>query len=503
MIDRIAWRSKWVVAAALAAPLLLARPAAADQRLMEKDGWEVFINGRIQTFLNYNEGQGSIAAGSLWLDTDANKGLIVNGQPYSGQVNVLGGGVPAEEALPEFTNGMHAATDQGLVREMRLRSGFTGNVLGFGIRKRLSERTELLGYTAVTVGVDSEQRRKFNVVSPDWRESFVRLTSTWGSLTVGRTLTLFSRGATEITYLYGYRYGLGFPGTVSNFSQSTAGSVGFGVMGNGFGAGLVYATPSLGGFQLSAGAYDANTIPTTTLLNRARWPRAESEATFVRTFGSANLVKLFVNGAWQRLYDFGGTTISTDVYGTGFGGRLEVGPVRLGLAGHWGKGIGVTYSFEPNLALYFIKRTQDALSDPATACGMGNYSACPGPKMRTVDGGYAQLQIAVHKKLDVRAGAGVTRVHQLPEDQVQNWRLDPNMLGTGAIDPLTSVGYITVRQQIGIGAGLTAHIDDNFHFTLEYFNATFQWYKPVPARPDQGYPSQTLHSVNAGFTYDF
>ena len=80
----------------------------------------------------------------------------------------------------------------------------------------------------------------------------MRVTSFWGSLTAGRTLTLFSRGATEITYLYGYRYGLGFPGTVSDFSQSTAGSVGFGVLGNGFGAGLVYATPVMGGLQISA-----------------------------------------------------------------------------------------------------------------------------------------------------------------------------------------------------------------------------------------------------------
>ena len=313
-------------------------------------------------------------------------------------------------------------------------------------------------------------------------------------MTVGRTLTLFSRGATEITYLYGYRYGLGFPGTVSNFSQSTAGSVGFGVMGNGFGAGMVYATPSLGGFQLSVGGYDANTIPTTPLLNRARWPRAESEMTFIRNFGTANLVKLFVNGAWQRLYDFNGAAISTDVYGTGFGGRLEVGPVRLGVAGHWGKGIGVTYSFEPNLSLYFVERTQAALTDPTSACGMGNYSACPSPTMRTVDGGYVQLQIAAHKKLDLRAGAGVTRVHQLPEDRDASlWRTDGS----------TSTGYITIRQQVGIGAGMTIHIDDNFHFTLEYFHATFQWYKPVPARPDQGYPSQALHFVNTGFTYDF
>ena len=136
---------------------------------MEKDGWEVFLNGRVQTFLNYNEGQGSISAGTVWLDKDANALM----DPNLGQVTVRDGGITREEAQPEWTNGMHAPTDQGVVREMRLRSGFTGNVLGFGIRKRLSERTELLGYTAVTVGVDSEQRRKFSNVRPDWRESFV------------------------------------------------------------------------------------------------------------------------------------------------------------------------------------------------------------------------------------------------------------------------------------------------------------------------------------------
>ena len=83
----------------------------------------------------------------------------------------------------------------------------------------------------------------------------MRVNSFWGSLTAGRQLTLYSRGATEITYLYGYRYGLGFPGSVSNYSQSTAGSVGFGVMGAGFGAAFVYATPVMGGLQISVGGF--------------------------------------------------------------------------------------------------------------------------------------------------------------------------------------------------------------------------------------------------------
>jgi hypothetical protein len=492
LTDRIRWHSRWALAVALAAPLLLAQPASADVTLVDKDGWQVFMNGRIQTFANYNEGEGRPAAGSTCTCTDAN-GM---------SPELRGGGVVSgDDVYPEFKIGTQATpTDQGLVREMRIRSGFTGNVLGFGIKKRLSEKTELLGYTAVTVGIDSEARRKFNPVRPDWRESFVRATSSWGSLTAGRTLTLFSRGATEITYLYGYRYGLGFPGAVSTFSQSTAGSVGFGVLGAGFGSALIYATPVLGGLQISVGAFDATSIPQQTLLNRGRWPQVQSEITFERNFASSGLVKLFVNGAWQNYYDIEGRPMSTAAYGSGFGGRIELGPVHLGLAGHVGKGVGVTYSFEPNTSLYFAEAAQHELADPASACSMGamtgDYSACPAVKMRTVDGGYAQLQIALGKKAAWNAGAGVTRVHQLPEDQStanDSWK----QAGTN------SVPYITIRQQIGAGTGFWYHVDDNFHVALEYFHAEFQWYKPVPTPANASFPKQTLDFVNAGVTYDF
>jgi len=450
--------------------------------LVDQDGWQVFMNGRFQSFANYNEGQGIPANSQTATIQDG------NGNP----VELRGGGVERGDAVPEYKMGVKATPeDQGLVREMRIRSGFTGNVLGFGVRKRLSERTEILGYTAVTVGVDSDQRRKFAIVQPDWRESFVRVTSSWGSLTAGRTLTLFSRGATEITYLYGYRYGLGFPGTVTLASQSTAGSVGFGVLGNGFGSGMAYATPRLAGLQITVGAYDSVNYPNTLFLNRSRWPRAESEITYENTLGGKGFLKLFANGAYQRLYDYSGTPLSADVYGAGFGGRLEVGPVRLGLAGHWGKGIGVTYSLEPNYSLFLVDPTANAMQDPMSDCGMGKISACPPVKLRVVDGAYAQTLILLTKALDFKVGAGVTRVHQLPED-----------VGAG-LPGGASVGYVTIKQQIGIGTGFTVHASDNFHVTVEYFRAMFQWYKPTPAPENATAPSQTMNSVNAGVTYDF
>jgi hypothetical protein len=217
----------------------------------------------------------------------------------------------------------------------------------------------------------------------------------------------------------------------------------------------------------------------------------------LRTFGTSGLVKLFLNGAWQRLYDAGFSRLSADVYGTGFGGRFEIGPFKIGVAGHWGKGVGVTYSLEPHYSVYFIERTDAALNggDPFNpACSRTNVDACPPIKMRTVDGGYVQTQLTVMPKLDLRAGAGVTRVHQLPEDK-QSWE-DPT-------NPTASVGFVTIKQQLGVGAGLTVHAAANFHFTAEYFYAMFQWYKPVPAMPNTGNPQQVLHFINAGFTYDF
>jgi hypothetical protein len=120
-------------------------------------------------------------------------------------------------------------------------------------------------------------------------------------------------------------------------------------------------------------------------------------------------------------------------------------------------------------------------------------AACPAIKMRTVDGAYVQTQLSATKTLDLRAGAGVTRVHQLPEDKL-DWR-------TG--DPSASVGFITIRQQLGIGAGLTYHAADNLHVTFEYFRAMFQWYLPTPAAPGTAYPQQVLNFINTGITYDF
>lgn len=470
-----------LAAVGLAGSFLLPRAAAAEVTLVEKDGWSVFITGRVQAFLNYNKGDGSPF------------GKVLDGNRNT--VELRGGGQSENDAYHEYPENPQP-TERGKIEELRIRTGFVGNVLGFGIRKQINEKTDVMAYTAVTTYIDSTNRRKYLDVRPDWRESFLKITAPWGSVTAGRFLTLFSRGATEITYEYGFKYGLGWPGSVSSTQGSGpgAGHVGFGVLGNGFGGGLVYGTPDLAGLKVSAGAFDANSIPGAGTWERVRWPRAEAEITYEKKLGGLGMFKLFGNGAWQKLYNKENPRSGT-ILGTGYGGRLEVGPVHLGLAGHWGKGVGLDFALQPSDAVY--DHREEFRNDL---------------KLRTFTGYYVQLMVSALKSLDISAGAGITSVSQNPEDKVDSKDDDMNPATDSCCDKaddpnkptptsVDSVGFVTVKSQAAISFGATVHLTENVHLAFEYFRAMFTWYRPVPAVAGVGNTTQNFNVVNAGITY--
>jgi hypothetical protein len=237
------------------------------------------------------------------------------------------------------------------------------------------------------------------------------------------------------------------------------------------------------GLQATFAVFDANTYPNNGW-ERVRWPRPELELVWQQDFGATTKLKVFANAALQKLYR-DQSDKETTVKGAGYGARVEVGPVHLGLAGHYGEGIGFNYAFEPS----------DAMSDQIAR----------GAALRTVDGYYGQLQVALGQ-LDLQAGAGVSRVHLLSTDTTD--------MNDNDADPTTpagdddgvpgpdSTGFTPIRQQLGLSLGTVYHIGGNLHVALDYFNASFNWYDTAPASP-AGAPKQSVHIVNAGLTFDW
>jgi hypothetical protein len=439
--------------------LALAGIAKAETSVAKGDGWEVFVNGRVNAFHSYVRGD------SYPVPTFDATGAVLHG--------VKGGGVEAFADRPPPTDVGGQQLQPGTIEGSRIRSGFLGNVFGFGVRRQLTQGTSLTAYMSMWAPIEAENRRKYLPVPADVREGFIKLEGSWGSLLAGRALTLFNRGATEIDFLYAHGYGLGFVGggKAIDINGPAAGQIGFGLLANGFASGVAYATPKLAGLQLTVGYYDpANLVGTK--FERTKFGRPEAELTLDLPLGSLGKVHLFGNGGWQKLYQ-PDTRLETQVYGVGYGGRFELGPVRLGLAGHWGKGLGLSFALEPSLA---------TVSES-------------GEELRYFSGYYGQLQL-VFGKFSISGGAGVTRVPQLTSDRRDNRDNDGNPATDSAnddADPNTAdpVANSYIKQQFGINAGIFYQFTDYFTLGMDYFRADFNWWEGE---------TQVVNFVNTGIT---
>ena len=109
---------------------------------------------------------------------------------------------------------------------------------------------------------------------------------------------------------------------------------------------------------------------------------------------------LFANGAYQKIYAVSSDRSDT-VWGIGAGGRLEIGRFHIGIAGHYGQGLGLNYAFDGSNAVVDV-----------ASIGNGHNK-----QLRKFDGLYAQAQVVLGH-FDLQAGAGETRVHEVSGDVV-------------------------------------------------------------------------------------
>jgi hypothetical protein len=457
--------------------LCIGAPARADVTLAAPTdgpfgGWEVYTTGRVGAFVEVLRGDPIPQA--YGVDP-------VSGMPI--QIHPVGdGGIrtgPTDPVLaPDGSSG------QGSLGASRVRSGFLPNILAFGARRQITDRTRLDTFFSIWAATETINRRTFHANNPDVREAYLRFEGPAGSLLIGRALSLFSRGAVEIDFLYGHGWAVGNP---AGFDEQgpTAGHIGYGVIAPVFVAGIVYATPKFHGLQLTAGYYD----PATTVgiyWGRTKYGRPEAEVAYDFASGAFKL-HLFASGAWQKVYslnlaqDAYGNNIneqpSADVIGGAGGLRVEAGPVHLGIAGHRGRGLGVGYFLDGSDANFAKDTTHE---------------------LRTFSGAYAQAQVVVNK-FDFNAGWGVSWIDALDADKNPNWCGTPPAgmttcagfnAQTGTPLPSSSI----LKSQMGWSGVIVYHLMPNVHIAADYFLSRVEW--------QQG-EKQVVHSYNLGTTVNW
>jgi hypothetical protein len=441
----------------LAACLLGSRAARAEVELAEKDGWVFSFDGRVNAFLSAGFGQDIPRPSAMGThrvmgdDSAASNGVPDSGWPANfGQAQVNG----------DFLN-------------IRVRSGMYGNILGFGIARKISDTTVVKGYISLWSTIESLGQDKWAPVGAEAREGYLNASGNWGALRVGRMLGWVGRMSYEIDTVYAHGFGVGLPCT--DALGPACGHIGTGALHPGYSAGILYSTPSLGGLQLHVGVYDPIVFGAGTWTH-APIVRPEGAITFDRPIGQSARIKFEVEGFWQplaRLEDVRDPVtgvvltqnrFTTEVWAAAGGLRIEVGPVRLGVSGFRGKGTGLFYALQKTQPIEDLTH-----------------------QLRMFSGAYVQGAL-VFGGLRLMSGFGMALVDQTANDK---------------INTMLSV----IRYQRGISAGVFYNATDSIVLGLDYFMFAAGWWgaptiDPVTmATGKLAGEKQVVNFVNAGITY--
>ena len=439
----------------IGACLLWTQTAHAEVTLIEKDGWSFFTDGRINAFISTGFGD-DFPAGT------PNPG----GPPHA----VVGGsalGAAGQNTQQDDASNKYFA--------MRVRNGFVGSITGFGVRRNVTPTTVAKSYIALWGHIESFNRDQTNPNQFDVREGYANFDGPWGSFTAGRALGLFGRISTEINFMYGHNYGLGYP--CGDDQGPTCGHIGTGVMFPGFAAGMLYSSPSFGGLKLHLGVYDP--VRLLGAWNRAPIARPEGAITFEQKISPSVNFKVAAEGMIQRVARAGDVEgqpgkqvdITDTVWGASGGGRLEAGPVRFGASIYRGKGLGQ----------YYALQNAPTVFDPNTL------------EIRSFTGVYAQAALVLGQ-LQLSAGVGRVTIDQLENDKL-NFQLS------------------NAKSQTGISAAVYYSVSDSVVLGLDYFRFQTDWYGArnsafgadgtTPELRDGYLPGekQVVNYINAGVTY--
>jgi hypothetical protein len=433
--------------------------ASAEVKLVEANGWTVSTDGRVNGFVSH-----------LWGD-DRPDGL--QSMQWVGFNET--GNIAQEDA-------------NGKLRRTRIRGGYVPSTLAFNVKKQLKSGLTFSG--RVEIGMQlANQEPSAPPPEPTWmqpRSVFLEVSDAWGSVKIGRDLSLFPRGNLIMNYELGHAYGVGFPCSYEFVFGGACGHVGFGTLWPDFRPQITYSTPNIGDvFQLSVGAFDPRTVQTFDHYI-IRYPRFEGEAVAKHLFSPDWGFKLWANGTWQQLgravhkKDANQQFTTRKVYvknpfGVGGGATGYFGPVKAGVSGYAGKGMDA-YEF----------LTFNPVFGTRTVTPVPNESV----RFRPTRGFLAEASVTIGSTW-VMGGFGQAQLDRMPSDAPI---LTPNAA------PL-------LRTQTGISAGVFHRIDA-FVLGLDYFNANYGFDARVVEEPI-GSPlrvvqsKQMVHIINGGGTFEW
>jgi hypothetical protein len=431
----------YLSAVALAVTGLAHREAAAEFSLTEQDGWKLTLDGRINAFISFVDGDKTPQGVADWT-----AGFSENNAPASDRI---------------------IAT--------RIRSGFVQNVLGFGLAKAVAPGYKLSGRFALWAGASNE-RKPILGSQPDVqaRELFIKLDAPWGTVEAGRDLGLFGRGGISMDGEIVHANGLGSPCSIKVILGGACGFAGHGVLFPGFNAGLLYSTPKFVGIQATVGLFDPS-INAEKGYEIAPYPRFEGQIAYnyedhFKVFGEAMWQRLInsaplKNQAGDPILDAAGKPQNQVADATGFAAGASFSWAPLQLGGSFYTGTGLT--------LIVPIFNTPIFADKAGTLRKGQ--------------GFVGMASVTLGNTKIAGGAGVSQLKLTPVDKQSL--------------PFSEV--VPPKQQLGATIGLYQTMFKQLTWALEYFRGQYTWYDYKDSTGAVTQPKQNVNFVNTGLTLVF
>ena len=296
---------------------------------------------------------------SLALAPSANAVVVVGGDngwevSFDGNVNAFYSHISQDDLKTTVTTTAGASattvTSKG-VDASRIHSGFLPAFFSFNVKSPTVNGLTATGRFSFAPTINTGQNSNglstsggLTGATIDTREVLANVEGSFGTVSFGRTLSLYGRQAIlhDMTL-----FGVGNNTNNPNFGSVTAGRIGVGYLYPDFEARFAYATPNINGFKGEVGAYDP-ILPTglaagTKALGETNTPRFEGELTYATTFTGGNLL-LWFDGMWQSVDNIGGTTHNMDM--TGWGGGGQVGYMNFAFTGYYQENHGTSLLFK-------------------------------------------------------------------------------------------------------------------------------------------------------------